>query len=315
MDEPLVSIIIAAYNASEFITETLDSVFSQSYKNLEVIVVDDGSTDNTAEIVKNYGTNIIYIHQPNSGSCAGPRNHGLEYATGELVNFFDADDIMLPEKIETQVKALQAHPESALCVVNYRNFTGGTRSADHFSSCPNLVPYLLAYKNKHFTLTSEECRNILIDDNFTIASSPIFRTAYVKQEQGFDVSLTACEDFHLIYRVAMHGNIVIVPGIGFERRVHGANMSNDNERMLRNLIDSRKHLSSIEPNIELRKRLEIRVIRYLRTLQSCFVNEGMLISALKMYKETFPPSSKSELNHDLRQGVKILLRRVGPKKN
>ncbi|MFV8571118.1 glycosyltransferase family 2 protein [Marinobacter sp. SBS5] len=312
--KPLVSIVIAAYNASQYIRETLDSILAQTYKNLEIIVVDDGSTDNTADLVKAYSPRVDYYYQENSGSCASPRNTGLKKIKGDFVTFFDADDIMLPEKIETQVGALLANPDAVMSVINYRNFKENKHSADHFSTCPIFSSYVEHNQSKSFALTSEECRRIMIDENFSIASSPVFRSGYLQQEQGFDETLTACEDFHLIYRIAIHGQVIIHPDIGFERRLHNSNMSNDNERMLKNLVMSRSHLSKIEKDYHLNRCLTNRVTQYLRKLQSCLINKGQIRSALKIYNQTFPPKSIYDIRHDLLQLIKITLK-LNPKKN
>ncbi|WP_323750788.1 glycosyltransferase family 2 protein [Marinobacter sp.] len=303
--KPLVSIVIAAYNASEYIRETLDSILEQTYGNLEIIVVDDGSTDNTAAIVKAYIPRVNYYYQKNSGSCASPRNTGLGKIKGDFVTFFDADDIMLPEKIEMQIVALLANPEAVMSIINYRNFKGNERTVDHFSNCPIFSSYVGRNQSKTFALLSEECRRIMIDENFTIASSPVFRSEYLKQEQGFDETLTACEDFHLIYRVAIHGQVIIHPDIGFERRLHDQNMSSDNERMLKNLVKSRSSLRMIEKNNQFSRFLNIRVRQYLRKLQSCLITKGEIISALKLYRKTFPPKSIDDLRHDIKQFIKI----------
>lgn len=314
MDKPLVTVIVPAYNASDFIAETLDSILNQTYDNLQVIVVDDGSTDDTARIVQSCSPRVTYIHQANSGGCAAPRNRGLEYAQGEFVTFFDADDIMLPDKLRRQVDALIRHPATVMCITNYCNFTGTERSTDHMSTCPAMVPYLERYKTSDFILGPEECRNILISENFTIASSPLFRKDIVQKLGGFDQSLKACEDFHLIYRTAMHGDIAVSPSIGFERRLHDTNMSNNNERMLRNLIASRHDLIVVETNTALQRHLKRRVHRYRRDLQTCLVLKKQLATALKLYGETFPPKSLSDLNHDVRQGIKIALHGLAPGK-
>jgi len=104
----LVSVIIPAYNSEKYITSTLDSVLAQTYKNLEVIVVDDGSTDGTVEVVREYEqAGIICLTQKNKGACAA-RNFGYAHATGDFIQFLDADDIIAPNKIEYQLKQLLA---------------------------------------------------------------------------------------------------------------------------------------------------------------------------------------------------------------
>lgn len=306
MDQQLVSVIIPAYNASAFIAETLESILAQTYRNLEIIVVDDGSTDTTAEIVKSYAPRVKYLYQENSGSCASPRNHGLKEAKGEFVTFFDADDIMLPHKIASQVEALIADPTAVMSITNYRNFSGTERSADHFSTCLKLHALIAPSINSHVLLPPEQCRDILIDENFTIASAPLFRRDTLKVLGGFDESLKACEDFHLIYRAATLGGATVSANVGFERRLHDLNMSSDNERMLRNLIKSRLDLINSEPELSLQDRLTKRVQRYRRDLQTCLVNKNRVYDAAKLYPQTFPPKSLSDLNHDIRQGLKAL---------
>lgn len=114
---PLVSVIIPAYNAEKFIADALESVFAQTYRPLEIIVIDDGSTDETVKIVKNYQTsftgkfsetsktnetNLIYIYQQNSGPSKA-RNTGINAAKGEYIAFLDADDIWTKDKLEKQI--------------------------------------------------------------------------------------------------------------------------------------------------------------------------------------------------------------------
>ncbi|RBP25692.1 glycosyl transferase family 2 [Marinobacter pelagius] len=306
MDQPLVSVIIPAYNASAFIAETLESILAQTYRNLEIIVVDDGSTDTTAEIVKYYAPRVKYLYQENSGSCAAPRNYGLKEAKGEFVTFFDADDIMLPHKITSQVEALIAEPTAVMSVTNYRNFSESERSTDHFSTCLKLKAIIDPSIKGGIFLPPEQCRAILIDENFTIASAPLFRRDTLNELGGFHESLTACEDFHLIYRAATLGGATVSAKVGFERRLHDLNMSSDNERMIKNLIKSRLDLINYELEQRLQDRLRKRVQRYRRDLQACLVNKSRLYDAAKLYPQTFPPKSFSDLNHDVRQGLKAL---------
>ncbi|WP_323753765.1 glycosyltransferase family 2 protein [Marinobacter sp.] len=310
MENPLVTVVIPAYNAEQYIEETLRSVLSQSYQNLEIIVVDDGSTDSTAAIVKSFGQQVRYLYQRNSGSCAAPRNHGLKKANGEFITFFDADDIMLPEKIASQVQILTTTPEAEACITNYRNFGGSKTWKDHFSSCPKLSQLIADTKQRPLVLPSEQCRSLLIDENFNSACSPLFRTNRLKKLKGFDETLKACEDFYLFYRTAIEGPVAIDTLVGFERRLHDLNMSSDNERMLKNFIQSRSQLIHLEPLPALKLRLRQRVTRYQRDLQTCLVNKRQNKPAILVYKNTFPPRSFSDLNHDLRQAIKMVIQGI-----
>src|SRR5690606_3082381 len=107
---PKASIVIPAYNAGAYITRTLDSILSQSLEDFECLVIDDGSTDNTAELVNSYQDQRIRLfRQANSGGPAAPRNVGLENARADYIFIFDSDDIMLPDKLKITVAALDAH--------------------------------------------------------------------------------------------------------------------------------------------------------------------------------------------------------------
>jgi glycosyltransferase involved in cell wall biosynthesis len=112
MSSELVSVIMPAYNAEKYISEAIESVIRQEYTNWELIIVDDGSTDNTAAIIKDYvakDNRIRYIQQPHHNQ-ARARNNGLSHASGELIAFLDADDIWMPDKLETQVELMHRFP-------------------------------------------------------------------------------------------------------------------------------------------------------------------------------------------------------------
>ena len=108
MSKPaLVSIIVPCYNAERFLIETLESAFSQTYPSTEVVAIDDGSTDRTAEIIRSYGNRVRAEFGPNRGASAA-RNRGTALARGEFIQYLDADDLLLPEAIERRVNVLQA---------------------------------------------------------------------------------------------------------------------------------------------------------------------------------------------------------------
>ena len=107
---PKVSVIIPTYNNARFLAEGIDSVLNQTYKDIEVIVVDDGSTDETSDIARQYGDKVKYIRQENKGHAIA-RNVGLKASTGEYCAFLDADDVWYPEKTELQVRILDQEPQ------------------------------------------------------------------------------------------------------------------------------------------------------------------------------------------------------------
>ncbi len=129
-DSPLVSAIVATYNRADLVAQTLDSILAQSYPNLEVIVVDDGSTDGTGEMIRErYGDRVRYFRQDNAGPSAA-RNRGIEHARGEYVAFLDDDDLWLPTKIEQQVAVLERAPDSAVCYTRCGVLTSDGRQTE-----------------------------------------------------------------------------------------------------------------------------------------------------------------------------------------
>jgi glycosyltransferase involved in cell wall biosynthesis len=127
--QPLVSIIIPAYNPGGLIRETILSVLAQTYANYEIIVVDDGSTDDTAEIVKRIDDpRLKYYFQPNSGLPAKPRNKGVELARGAYLAFLDHDDVWLPRKLEVQMAVVDKDPLIGLVCANGYFMPGGDKT-------------------------------------------------------------------------------------------------------------------------------------------------------------------------------------------
>lgn len=114
----MISVVIPAYNAERFIRRTIDSVLAQTYTDYEIIVIDDGSTDGTGEIVRGYGSKVRYIYQQNAGD-GGARNAGIYAAKGEWIAFLDHDDEWLPEKLRLQVELLSRNPQLRWCATNF----------------------------------------------------------------------------------------------------------------------------------------------------------------------------------------------------
>ncbi len=116
---PSVSVIIPTYNCAAYITEAVESVLAQTYRKFEIIVVDDGSTDNTRELLARFMDKIRYIYEENSGGPARPRNSGILAARGTYIAFHDSDDIMLPEKISSAVAFLEDFPDIGMVFTNF----------------------------------------------------------------------------------------------------------------------------------------------------------------------------------------------------
>lgn len=132
---PLVSIIIPTFNRADLLPQTIESCLAQTYPNLEVIIVDDGSTDATAEVVARYGSKVIYVRQDRQG-VRRARQHGLQRASGEYIAFLDSDDLILPTKIERQAQVLGERAEIGLCHGWYYTVDEQGRKLDLMTDIP-----------------------------------------------------------------------------------------------------------------------------------------------------------------------------------
>ncbi|MGQ9926372.1 MAG: glycosyltransferase family 2 protein [Chloroflexaceae bacterium] len=132
---PRVSVIIPTYNRADLLPQTIESCLAQTYADLEIIVVDDGSTDNTAEVIARYGPRVMYLRQDQQG-VPRARQHGLQHALGEYITFLDSDDLMLPTKIERQAQVLIEHSEVGLCHGWYYTIDEHGRKLDLMTDMP-----------------------------------------------------------------------------------------------------------------------------------------------------------------------------------
>ena len=129
MSAPLVSVIVPTYNRAALLCEAVNSVLQQTYQNIEIIVIDDGSTDNTTEVMAAYGDRVRYTRRPNAGVNAA-RNLGLKQARGEFVALLDSDDLWAPFKIELQVRLMRHFSAAGFLFSNFQIFHGRTPEAD-----------------------------------------------------------------------------------------------------------------------------------------------------------------------------------------
>jgi len=215
--EPLVSVIIPAYNSSAFLSDAVASAVRQTYGNLEIIVVNDGSTDDTGSVADQLAASdprIVVVHRPNGGLSAA-RNTGLGVASGEFICFLDADDALLPEKSRQQVAFFQASPE---CDLVY---------SDHFLARASLEPIRLTVTGPP-PLPFDE---LLVLRNWFPPNVPLLRASLVQRVGGFDESLQAAEDWDYWTRCAAAGRFGYSPGPVAIYRFHGGQMSRQFDRM------------------------------------------------------------------------------------
>lgn len=313
---PLVSVVIPAYNAGSFITATLDSIVNQTYPNLEIIVVDDGSTDNTRAVVESYSSNIQYIYQNNSGGCSSPRNHGFKYAKGELIHFFDADDLMSITNIQEKVEYILNHPDIGFVCSDFSNFRArnDTKNTEpsHFSTCSILSSKLLNLTSENSILISgSDARKIMLQESFSNAGSVMFPRDVFEKVGGFDEALTSSEDFDINYRTLLNFDCGIINSIGFYRRLHEDNMTANPVKMYTNGILSTKKLLKLETHEDnqrmLKKRIIVRLMGLARYYRSTHSLKSLSYSIKSLrYIQAFNTQTYNQL---LRNVIAAILRR------
>jgi glycosyltransferase involved in cell wall biosynthesis len=181
---PRVSVIIPTYNRRDLVREAIASVLAQTYRDFELIVVDDGSDDGTAGVVQEFA-GVRYVYQSNRGVSAA-RNRGVALSNGELLAFLDSDDLWQPHKLESQVRFFVAHPAARICQTEEIWVRHGVRVNPH---------------HKHrktggdiFARSLELC--------LVSPSAVMLRCELFESLGGFDESLPACEDYDLWLRIA-----------------------------------------------------------------------------------------------------------------
>jgi glycosyltransferase involved in cell wall biosynthesis len=196
-ERPLVSVIMAAFQAEEFLEDAISSVLAQDYAPFEVVVCDDGSTDRTPEILAAH-SELRTVRQPNSGAAAA-RNAAVAASSGELLAIFDADDLWPPTRLTVQADYLVQHPEVG-CVLGRQEWI-------------DPPPWL----------TRDAVYGEL--DGIPLLSAMLRRSAF-DAIGGFDESFTHSEDMDLLFRLRERGiSIEVLPDVVMFRRFHGANLT------------------------------------------------------------------------------------------
>src|SRR5664280_1531707 len=211
--QPLVSVVIPAFNAEAFVAEAIESVLAQDYEPVEVIVVDDGSTDRTAAVASRYPVTRL---TPDNGGQAAARNAGVTAAHGPLVAFLDADDLWLPAKLSTEVAYLSAHPEVGYVLVRMQRV---------------LLPGAPWPPGTPATWFQQP-------QTGTLPSAGLARRSVLESIGPFDTGFRHGSDTEWQARTADAGiRWTLLPVVLVQYRIHGANDSYDNVGMQREMFD------------------------------------------------------------------------------
>ena len=217
---PLVSVVIPVYNGEAFILECLRSVAAQTYPKLQIIVVDDGSTDRTAELVRQSGMNTELVSQDHK-NLPSARNTGIRHATGDFIALLDSDDLWHPDKIEAQVSMMMENPEAGLIFTDTEKIfpSGKTRRQKD-------------KKQLSKKINQQDPFPVLIKKNVIVPSSVLIRTSVFEKIGYFDEALNSCEDWEFWLRFPVHHlPIFFLDRVLTKYRFHGGNMSTKADAM------------------------------------------------------------------------------------
>jgi len=189
-----VSVIIPTYNRAHVLKSAVDSVLAQTFQDFELLIIDDGSTDNTREFVATtYGDRVRYVYQENRGvSCA--RNLGIRRSSGEFIALLDSDDAWMPEKLERQIEAMALHPDISLCHTEEIWIRNGVRvnpKKKHRKYGGSIFPY---------------CLPLCVIS----PSSAVLRRSIFDEVGMFDETLPACEDYDLWLRITRAHDVLFL---------------------------------------------------------------------------------------------------------
>ena len=235
-----ISVVIPAYNAARFLPKTLAGIRAQTYPAHEIIIVDDGSRDNTREVVAGLGQGITYVHQENTGVSAA-RNRGIAMATGDIVAFLDADDDWLPEKLERQIAIFQQYPRVGLVASDRSDIDAdGQVLLDSLFKKQGL-------ENMFKDLAGTPLPGALgklIKTNFLPTSSVTVRKSALDAVGLFNTGIRYGEDLELWARIAAKYEVACVPQVLVLYRLHDSNATQHTEKLMLDMVRVMREIRS-----------------------------------------------------------------------
>jgi len=214
-----ISVILPTYNRAELVGETIDSLLAQSRPVDELLVIDDGSTDNTREVIARYGDAVKYLAKPNGGK-ASALNYGLKCATGDLIWICDDDDLLLPGACEHMARALSEDPELGFCAGLHEDFTIDEATGEMQIKAPG-------YQRKS---SPEEIFPDLLDGCHIFQPGLLVRRSAYEQVGPFDETLIRSQDYEMLLRLARATRGRLLQEIVFRHREHQGERGSAGER-------------------------------------------------------------------------------------
>lgn len=220
-ETPKVSVVIATYNRANYIRETVESVFRQSFRAYELIVVDDGSTDDTGKILEPYHSRLRYIYQANSGPSPA-RNVGVQHARAPWIAFQDSDDLTEPNHLETLYAYAKEHPKCGMVFANGAYLSGAE------SKRGTIIPVA---KSRRLASNGVRLVDLFEKSIVRLQASLISKEAY-DAVGGHDESLRICMDLDLSFRLLMNYPVAYLDRVVFLYRFHEGNIGKNEELRL-----------------------------------------------------------------------------------
>ena len=210
---PVVSVIVPTYKGTEFLREAIDSILAQTYPAVEPVIINDGSPDNTAEVLAEYGDRIVAITQQNAGT-ASARNRGLKEITGDYVAFLDHDDLWHPDKLEKQMALFNQFPEAGMVYCGRQFF-------DHYTRKITSEHPAEAELNVHQLLSMQAIA----------LQAVVIKKSIIDELGGFDTGISGADDWELTIRIAAKYRVLGVPECLVDIRGHEGQQSINSDYM------------------------------------------------------------------------------------
>ncbi len=237
---PKISVIVPAYNAERTILKTIESVQQQTFSDFELIVINDGSTDQTLELLSQVEDPRLKVFSYSNGGLPTARNRGISRSTGSFIAFLDADDLWTPDKLELQLAVLQEHPEA-----------GVAYSWTHFMDDQGEF----SHTGESVFFEGDVYAQLLVGNFLGSGSNPLIRRQAIESTEEFDPELGSCEDWDYWLRLAARWPFVVVPKPQILYRQSAGAMSSKIEVMEKyHLITLEKAFRSAPPELQLLKK-------------------------------------------------------------
>jgi glycosyltransferase involved in cell wall biosynthesis len=265
---PLVSVIIPVHNGEKTIRETIESVLKQTCSDFELLVINDGSQDSTLELVSSFQDERLKVFSYSNAGLAATRNRGIDRARGEYISFIDADDLWTPNKLESQLKALQENLEAAVAYswTDYINELGQSLN-----------------QGSYMKVNGDVYAKLLLIDFIASGSNPLIRRQALTEVGGFDESLSTAADWDMWLRLAARYHFACVPSPQILYRISVNSMSsNVDKQEAESLQVIEKAFSQAPDSLAYLKPFSLANLYKsltLRSLERCSGRQGGLIAA------------------------------------